>query len=264
MVFFQKSFLGIGVLFTLIRIIDFFFPNCGLDEVVWFIIIAILSGIYGVWKARPCSKVVIPIPLTNSVFEIKFGDIFKNDGVTTIPVNEYFDHEIGDRVSEDSLHGQFILKILKGNTEKFRYLVDTSLKGKDSVIKERKDGKKKSFEIGTVSKIDFKDRVYLLAALAHTDPHTFKASATTIELGKCLKGIWEAARTYSQGSCVVIPLIGSGLSGIGLPHEYLIQTILISFFESTKEKQVTGKLILVLDKKHESEINLNAIKDRWR
>ena len=130
-------------------------------------------------------------------------------------------------------------------------------------MEKRKDGEKKRFEIGTVSKINFNGKTYLLAALSHTNSHTFKASATTLELGRCLKGIWKAARTHSRGACVTIPLIGSGLSGVGLPDEYLIQLILISFYESTKERKVTDRLVLVLDENRRSKVNLNTVKERW-
>ena len=141
---FQKGFAATGFLYFTLRLIDFFFPNSGLDDIIWFIIIAILSSIYGMWKAFPRSKVVIPIPITNSVVEIRFGDIFKNEGVIIIPVNEYFDHEIGDCVSEDSLHGQFILKTLRSGTKEIGQMVNMSLEEKVSNCGKKKRRRKET------------------------------------------------------------------------------------------------------------------------
>ncbi len=44
----------------------------------------------------------------NTDTKIEFGDIFKESGLIVIPVNEYFDTIIDDRIiAKNTLHGQF-------------------------------------------------------------------------------------------------------------------------------------------------------------
>ena len=180
-----------------------------------------------------------------------------------IPVNEYFDGELNGHVSENSLHGLFIKNVLGGQSEVFYNLTDIAL---DSIVAEkvqRKSGRDKRYPIGTVACIDVNETRYLLAALSKTDIQTLKASATIHELWDCLAGIWEGVRNYSNGNCVNIPLLGSGLSGVGLPPTNLIEIILISFVDYTKKKKIADKVTLVLHSRLKGEVDLAAIKRSW-
>ena len=86
--------------------------------------------------------------------------------------------------------------------------------------------------------MDINGKCFLFAALSETDLHTLKASATADQLSQCLSGIWKAVREHSNGNPVSLPLIGSGLSGVGLPPKYLVEIIVISFVYATKREKV--------------------------
>ena len=120
-------------------------------------------------------------------------------------------------VSEKSLHGRFIKEVLAGQSKTFLDLTSGALEGvapEESGVT-RSSGRRDRYAIGTVARVDLNDQRYLLAALSRTDLLSLKASATIHDLWTCLAGVWKGIRKYSNGQPVRIPLIGSGLSGLG-------------------------------------------------
>ena len=223
----------------------------------------LISVGWGLWCSWPRYSVELKVPVSDSLFEIKFGDIFEGRGVVVIPVNEYFDGSLGDHVSKISLHGVFIKEVLNGQTRIFNELTSKALKSIPSVHVERNSGRKSKYPIGTVAKLDVDDKRFLLAALSHTDIKSLKASATVREIWTCLQGIWREARNSSGGERVKIPLLGSGLSGVGFPPKNLLQIILLSFLEHTKEKKIADTVTLVVPHRLKGEIDLITIKRGW-
>lgn len=144
---------------------------------------------------------------------------------------------------------------------------DITSKGLNSIQCEtiqRPSGRKSKYPIGTVSSVDINEQRFLLAAFTKTDLSTLKASATVHELWDCLAGIWVAIRNYSNGRCVSLPLIGSGLSGVGLPARNLVEIIITSFLFYTKQQKIADRVTLVLSEKLRSEIDLTSIKRSWK
>ena len=106
------------------------------------------------------------------------GTFFEGPGVIVIPVNEYFDGELGDHVSETSLHGRLIKDVLAGQSKIFVDLASQALEGvtpEESGV-ERSSGSRDRYAIGTVARVDLNDQRYLLAALSRTDLSSLKAS----------------------------------------------------------------------------------------
>lgn len=219
----------------------------------------------GVWTTWPRRQIELPIPGSDSLFTIRFGDVFDTDGPVVIPVNEYFSGELGDHVSETSLHGQFIKKVLAGQSKTFRDLTRTALADvtPEETGGERVCGRTARYAIGTVACVDLPDRRYLLAVLSHTDVRSLKAHASVLDLWTCLEGVWKNIRNWSGGHPVTIPLIGSGLSGVGLPPKHIIGIIITSFFYFTKVKKVADEVSLILPSQMDRQIDLNDIKRRW-
>ena len=73
----------------------------------------------GLSRCKLKTRVTLKPSLSDSSIDLVFGDIFDGDEVVIIPVNEYFDGELGDHVSDKSLHGQFINKMLGGKGGSF-------------------------------------------------------------------------------------------------------------------------------------------------
>ena len=221
--------------------------------------------ICALYRARPTTRVAFPIPGSGSTLEIKFGDIFDGGMVVVIPVNDFFDGEIGDHVSENSLHGQFIKDVLGGQSQSFFALTSQALAGvkpKEERV-ERPSGRRDRYTIGTVARVDVATQRFLLAALSHTDLLSLKASASLHDLWMCLAGVWNGVRDHSGGRPVNIPLIGSGLSGVSLPSERLLDFLVTSLFYHNKEKTVAERVTVVLPNRLTRDIDLKSIERRW-
>src|SRR5437867_1208411 len=101
-------FIAFSVAWTTTDALSHFFGWAALKSVGWFVAIILGSVVYSIYRIRRPARVLIAIPMSNVSIEISFGDIFVKDGVTAIPVNEFFDSEIGLPVSAKSLHGIFL------------------------------------------------------------------------------------------------------------------------------------------------------------
>ena len=224
-----------------------------------------LAASGGLFRAWPTKRVEFPIPASDSSFEINFGNVFEGRAVVVIPVNDFFDGKLGDHVSENSLHGQFIKRVLGGQSQSFISLTTEALVNVEPEEEgvARSSGRCDRYSIGTVARVDVNDRRYLLVALSHTDPLSLKASASVHDLWTCLEGVWKGIRESSNGQPVRMPLIGSGLSGVGLPPRHLIEIVVTSFLCHTKERKVADGVKLVLPRRLARHVDLKSIKRRW-
>ena len=264
-VFLLGAFATYGVLWAVLEPVSAFLPALIPEGPLGYSVFVVLAVIGGGYASRPVRRVEFGIPGSDSRVEIKFGDIFKSEGVVVIPVNEYFDGKLGDLVSDESLHGQFIKSVLGGVSCSFFQLTKGDLAEIAPVetISSKRKGQRVKYPIGTVVRADVNERRYLLAALSHTDAGTLVAYATVQDLWTCLAGVWKGVRAYSNGKPVSMPLLGSGLSKVGLPPANLVEVILTSFLCHTKERKVAAKVTVVLPGRLAGELDLDGIKRSW-
>ena len=263
--FLLVGFATYGALWLAVESISAFFVSLKLGGLAGYSALLALAAFGGLLGAWPKKRVEFQIPASDSSFEIRFGNIFEGKAVVVIPVNDYFDGELGDHVSENSLHGQFIRDVLGGQSKTFFDLTSEALA--HVVPKEagvaRSSGRCDRYAIGTVARVDVNGRRYLLVVLSHTDPLSLKASASVHDLWTALAGVWKGIRDFSNGQPVRIPLIGSGLSGTGLPPGHLIEIVVTSFLCHTKERKVADGVTLVLPRRLAGHVDLKSIKRRW-
>ena len=263
--FLLGGFATYGALWLAVESMSAFFASIEPAGLAGYSALLVLAVLGGLWRAWPTKRIEFQIPASDSWLEIRHGNIFEGEGVVVIPVNEYFDGELGDHVSENSLHGQFIKEVLGGQSKSFFDLTGKALAGvmPEEAGVARSGGQCDRYAIGTVARIDVNDRRYLLAALSRTDLLSLKASATVQDLWTCLAGVWKGVYEYSNGQPVRIPLIGSGLSGIGLPAGNLVEIIVTSFLCHTKQKKVADGVTLVLPRRLAGHVDLDSIKRSW-
>jgi hypothetical protein len=257
--FFVTGFATYGVLWTIVESVSACFSQIKPHGLLGYALLVIPSVAVGAWRAWPVSKVELAVPNSDSVICIEFGDIWEKTGCIAIQVNEYFDSLLGDHVSPNSIHGQFIRDVLRGQSADFDTYVSRALSDEPFETVPRPSGNPKRYRIGTTASIDIGPKRYLLFAFAKTDINTLKASATIHELWDALAGLWCSVTIRSNGEPVYMPLIGSGLSGVGLPAKNLIQILMTSFSYYTKKQKITGRLTIVLPKSLSKEIDLREL-----
>lgn len=118
----------------------------------------------------------------------------------------------------------------------------------------RKDGHRRTITV------EVNTNRFLLFAFAKTDITTLKAYATVHELWDALSGLWEAVRVRSNGYPVYVPLIGTGLSGVGLPERQLLDLVILSFAYHTRKSKVAKEVTIVLHEDLRYRIDLKSLK----
>ncbi|MEM8736093.1 MAG: macro domain-containing protein, partial [Planctomycetota bacterium] len=102
------AFLAYSAIWTVLESFDRFFSGripTGWKYYGALIVVAIAVGLI---RILPKRSVTFEVPGTATEVRVFFGDIFSQEGYLAIPVNEYFDSEVGQQVAGTSLHGMVI------------------------------------------------------------------------------------------------------------------------------------------------------------
>lgn len=260
----QHIFTTFSIIFTLIKGITHFIPSLKIDGATSLAIVILISvgiALKKVWKP---SRIEIQIANCNTVIEVIFGNIFEQAGIRAISVNNFFDSKLGLPVSDKSLHGIFINNCFGGHPEPFDKQLDKQLSSIASDDVEKIEGKTKCFPIGTTAIINSNQDRYLVFALSETDPKTCKARSDVTMMWVALHRLWQRTRIESGGHAINLPLVGSGLSGIGLPTRDLLNLIILSAITETKSREITQKIRIVLHRDRFDELDLREVKQYWK
>jgi hypothetical protein len=259
------GFTSFSVLSTLGQGIDFFVPGIELKGKFALWIVIAISAVYALKKIWKPSQIEICVANCNTTIEVVFNDLFKQDGIRAIAVNEFFDSKLGRPVSDKSLHGIFIHKCFGGHPEPFdKQLADQlkTVQGKE--VPDKVEGKTKSYPIGATALILANQDKYLCFALAKSNPQDCKAFSDVTMMWQALNDLWKRARSEANGYPINLPLVGSGLSGIGLPTRDLLNLIILSAITETKAKPITDKIRIVLHRDRFEELDLRNVKKYWK
>lgn len=250
----------IGLLFCFISFNDIFNLSiiqrifCYISLIVLSLVISILRIVFKrkniVWKKG------------NGQISIIYGDILKigfsnksdNDKIIVIPVNTHFDIEVekltsnknNPLVSEKTIHGQWVIKILKYiEFNQLRKKISDSLKGipykyDDNRIK----GNKKEYPYGTIAKVCGKNNVtFFLVALSKFN----RKNVAKCEQDTFVNVLFKLIDFYNdsgQGYDIYVPLMGTNLSRINFSHEEALKVIK-TVFEIKKDK-IHGSVNIVI------------------
>jgi hypothetical protein len=83
-------------------------------------------------------------------------------------------------------------------------------------------------------------------------------------LWQALEGLYCKARNSLGGAPLVLPLVGSGLSGIGLPARDLLDLIVLSIIAESKKRQIATLIKIILTSDRFDEVDLAEVKKYWR
>lgn len=229
-----------------------------------FIFVLIIIYILIWFSSNTISELTLNI--NNSRINIKYGDIFKEEGKKIITFNEYFDTYVDDIIiNKKSINGQFIINEIKNISEFDEYIERELIKQnkKFKINSERKDGKKNKFEIGTT--IKYQDE-FLLTAFTKFNSNN-KAELSIQEYIFFLIELWnELDILYSQ-DIVVIPLLGAGVTrfkGGNILEQELLELILWTFKISKIKFTYPSKLCIVIHESLKDKINLYKIKEEYK
>jgi len=195
---------------------------------------------------------------------VKFGDLFKEDGWKAIAVNDFFDSQVDEKhISSNTLHGYTLKTYWGGNINEWDSQVASDLSAITSETKRRTSGKKKLYPIGTTASVSKGSMKMLFVALTHTDINNLETKSDTVDLNHAIRGLLTKARTVCANEPLNIPLMGSGLSRIGIKNNILVDLILTAIFEETKQSKITNEIRIILPSEKINEISLHHIQKDW-
>lgn len=257
-------FTAFSVLFTIVKGINQFFPGVEVEGPFAFAVIIVVSVGFGLKKVWKPSKIRIKVANSDTTVEVMFGDLFVQDGLRAIAVNEFFDSEIGKLVSEKSLHGFFLNKCFGGYQQPFDAQICEQLANEPYDEVQRSGGKTRKYKIGTTAMLTADRDRYLVFALTHTNVMNGMATADVTMMWIALHEVWQRARVECGGSVLNLPLVGGGLSKIGLPTRDLLNLIILSVITETKEKVITQIIRIVLHRSRFEDLDLRDVETHWK
>jgi hypothetical protein len=257
-------FTSFSVLFTLVTAITHFVPAIKIEGLFALTVAAAISIGFGLNKIWKPSRIEMPLANCNTVIEVLFGDLFEQEGLRAIAVTEFFDSTLGKPVSDKSVHGIFLQRAFDGYAQPFDAQVDEQLKDIEGCEVKKVEGKTKSYPIGSTALLSVNQDHYLAFALAKADPNTCKAYTDVTMMWVALHALWQRARIESGGHAVNLPLVGSGLSGLGLPTRDLLNLIILSAITETKSKEVMQRIRIILHRSRFDDLDLRDVKQHWK
>ena len=257
------AFVAFSVLWTVTEAAFHFSAWAVLKGKNYVVAMSVVSVVYALVARWKVAKVTIPLKQSNVSVEIVFGDIFQSDGITAIPVGEFFESTFGLPVSPNSLHGIFITKCFGGHPQAFDDQVTQQLAGIRPTQIKKGCGKTARYPIGTTALLESAGKKYLAFALTHADPKTCKAYADVPLVFEALSGLWKFARVHMNGNALNLPLVGSGPSGVGMPTVDLLHILMLSFADESRREVITHKLRIILTWDRLDEVDLRKLKQDW-
>jgi len=250
------SFFSIfGIVWLFIETANHFHFELGMPETTPFSFIVMLFGAFFLSVIFNIPKLIheVEVADTDIKIEIIVSDFFKLKGDKVIATNSTFDTTHKDNfISPKSLQGQFFKKYYKDISHLDNDLVKGLSYHKPIATLNRKESKTNKYSIGTVAKIthsidkpfwnpwskDIDFRSYWIA-LADVNEYG-KPSSNLENLQVSLISLWDFIATKGHLENLVIPILGSGRTGINEKRERILQEIIFSFVAFASEKKVSG------------------------
>ena len=266
--FWKYFFVAVGTISSVVTLVSFVFqlqnPSC---LVVFFYILGVivLSIAFALWQTW--RKKAIKLKISNNLtISVDAGDLFsfaQNDNYVVIPVNEYFDTIVDEKViNKGSLHGQFILNYYADNPTRLHeeiehYLAIQQIEG-TNVPRDHSKGYKKKYPLGTCAIIKHNHTNFVLLALTHFDEEDH-AYVELSEFGRSISHMCHFLSDKVGTTPVYMPLMGMGLSRLNQSAQFILKYTLDTIV-GIKDLAMLGGINVVIYPPVAKTINLNEIK----
>ena len=222
--------------------------------------ISFIYAILSFWDRR---SIKLSIPQTNKKICVKFGNIFKCDGVRIIGVNNFFDTNVdGYIVSPNSLHGQ-LLTMLNDKGKSFDAAVK-KIKNVNPQFINRKKGKQYIYPIGTPTWFKTNDKIkYVITALSDTNNNKYEAHASIDDIKLATHNALLEAESIAEAGDIYFPLWGTKLARSGLNHQEALCLMLQSVKKTLETCAMKGNVSIIVYRDDFAKVDLKAIESLW-
>lgn len=205
------------------------------------------------------------LKIRETTINIKYGNIYNENGRKIIEFNQYLDTQVDDIIiAKKAPDGKFITKYGKERIDK-SINADKRLQSSciiDRDCKRKQGGKSIKYKLGTVHNFHVSDEEdFFLMAFSQFDEndqafHTFESYIS------CLMNLWrELGKLYALKS-IAMPLLGSGITRFidgEKSKQELLELIVWTFKQSQINFKAPASLTIVLDENFKDDINLYKI-----
>ena len=119
------------------------------------------------------------------------------------------------------------------------------------------------YPIGTTVRACTDSQKFLFVALGRTNADNNVTSANAEMLIRAIRGMVVEARAACSMEPLVIPLMGSGLSRVGIKNSVIMDLIITAVLEESRQSRVTGEIKIVLSPDKAHDINLKNHIRNW-
>ena len=266
--FWKYFFVAIGTISSVVTLISFVFnvknPSCWLI-ISYVAIVLLLSVVFAIWQTWRKTSLNIKIS-NNLTVNVDEGDIFdyaKDDNYVVIPVNEYFDTIVDDKIiNSGTVHGQFIRRYYPGDyhhqlhKETEAYFKTQDINGVETT-RQRSEGYTKKYPLGTCAIIEKGNTHFVLLALTHFD-NDDHAYVELSEFGSCVSKLCKKLRDVAGTSPIYMPLMGMGMARLNQPAQFILKYTLDTIV-GIKDLALLGGINIIVYPSVARTLNLNEI-----
>ncbi|MFR3940624.1 MAG: macro domain-containing protein [Lachnospiraceae bacterium] len=225
----------------------------------YFLAILIGSVIYAFISTKKMLSYTAIIKDTGIKISLSIGNLFwAKTNSFVISTNTTFDTKMDNEfISKNSVQGQFQLKYFRNNLQSLDKMLTEGLKEELPIYLNRKMSKCKQYPIGTVSKINYKNKHYYFSAIADINEEGKTINTSIENVKKCLLGTWEFISQKGHVEELAIPVIGTGKAGVpNLSIEKAIMEMIYSIVDFSRTKKISDHFYIRI---HPSDIRKNNI-----
>ena len=234
---------------------------CG---IILLLLIGLICYIYAEYQTWQRKSVTIDVE-QHLKLTISEGDLFAQEGIILIPVNEYFDVHVGDGIIDPgSIHGLFIRKYFSDKKQELNGLIQDYLSRycQDKKVRDVEgrgplcnSGK---YQLGTCVDIAIDGKTYVLFALTHFNEKN-KAFVGRFELHEVIQSMMSHVSEICESHPVSMPLFGTGLSRIQRSPQRILHFIIDCIDFECSDKEIPGGLNIKILSLDDTKVNLNDI-----
>ena len=267
--FFDHLIVAIGACASVLTMISFFFKIEWTNHpcLTWFFILTILvvCFVYAFFQVKRKTKIVVKIK-EHLNLTIAEGSLWKSDGIIVVPINNYFDTNIGyNHFDTRTVPGQFIMKYFKD--EKVKDLNEQITKGlKDAngeVDNNRENVRNIKYPLGTcvdVTVPDDKNHFVLVVSTEYNERN--EPDLEQKDLSKVLSGLFNHLESIKDKRPIHMPLIGAGFTHLSSTPERILHYIIDYIDFSLSDKKFSREIHIKI--RSSEDINLNRIENIFK
>lgn len=232
--------------------------------VLGFCVVLVVGLVYSFWILLGNSHKLILNLNTTTKLTVSYGDLFAQEGMKVIPVNEYFDTHLGDGiVSPNTIHGMF-LKKYQGQLTRVDSMIRKELENSTPLPAPYRtrdivdELPQTPYPLGTCIRLTIDNKKYLLVAFTRFNENEH-VDIGLAEYPIVIQKLFCWMEQLCDANPVYLPLLGGGQAGVKLTKMQLLNTI-IRAGQNSEVSIPKGVHVILYGDELKKEINLNIIK----